>query len=154
MVVGRYQLLRGCWTGGLTYLLTVLRRPLTFSSLPCGSPHRQLTKWQLASLRPSKHEHPRWRTQPFCNLIPEVAAHCFCSILLIRSSSPEGITQGYEFRGPWGPSQRVPATEGCTGYLCESTWQGWMMECLQAPRISAFRLFYLNHGSFSFTIYV
>lgn len=63
---------------------------------------------------------PKMEVQSFYDLISERIVHCFCHILFVgnKSINPaytqgEGITQ--EGREHWGPSWRLPPTEGIIG---------------------------------------
>lgn len=80
----------------------------------------ELAPWQLVSLKGSKCMRtteckrgcPREKPQSFCNLISEVASHCFCHFLVIAEepTSPaktqcKGIARGFE-------SMRAEITRG------------------------------------------
>lgn len=53
MFVGSLSFFVGCWTEGLSFLLALSQR-LFLVPYPSGLLHKQLTTWQLASLKPAR----------------------------------------------------------------------------------------------------
>lgn len=120
------QLLADCW----------LEAALSCS--PCGLLHRQLTTWQLASLRageqdtiPQTKSHP----QPFCNLILEVTHHFLCLVLLAESKSLDpALSRGGTAQGPEAQEAEL---QGALWALPASDTQAYMagakVHILSAP---------------------
>lgn len=90
VIVGKIQLLEGCWTEGLVSCwLLAGGCPQSFDSW--ASP-----TWQLVSLKSTRQSLlARRELQFFCNLITELTSCHFCCILLVRSTSRDPAhTQG------------------------------------------------------------